>query len=204
MLDELGLVHMNGRIYDPQVGRFMSADFMIPDADMQSYNRYSYVLNNPLIYPIQQGSGTLVVCSRMLGRSWSGTMRLAAPSLQSQWLIATGNAGLMGAPAANAAVGGFAGGFVGSGGTLRGSVSGAISAYLFFEAGTLADNLGGAAAKAGEGMWAKGGFGRAMLHAGAGCVGSAMGAGGCHSGAVSAGFSEAVGGRMSLTTRRST
>jgi hypothetical protein len=41
---------MNGRIYDPLLGRFLSADVMVPHPDnLQSYNRYSYVQNNPLI-----------------------------------------------------------------------------------------------------------------------------------------------------------
>lgn len=49
MLDGLGLIHMNGRIYDPLLGRFLSADVLIQHpASLQSYNRYSYVLNNPL------------------------------------------------------------------------------------------------------------------------------------------------------------
>jgi RHS repeat-associated protein len=49
MLDDLGLVHMNGRIYDPLLGRFQSADHLIQfPEDLQSYNRYSYVRNNPL------------------------------------------------------------------------------------------------------------------------------------------------------------
>jgi|GEM_PF-1061257 len=48
-LDDLDLIHMNGRIYDPQLGRFLSADPYIQfPKNMQSYNRYSYVLNNPL------------------------------------------------------------------------------------------------------------------------------------------------------------
>lgn len=48
MLDQLDLVHMNGRVYDPLIGRFISADPMI-DApyDGQAYSRYSYVNNNP-------------------------------------------------------------------------------------------------------------------------------------------------------------
>lgn len=50
-LDTLGLVHMNGRIYDPLVARFMSADPGVPHPDdLQSYNRYSYARNNPLMY----------------------------------------------------------------------------------------------------------------------------------------------------------
>ncbi len=49
MLDNLGLVHMNGRIYDPVLGRFLSADLVVQCPDRsQSYNRYSYVNNNPL------------------------------------------------------------------------------------------------------------------------------------------------------------
>lgn len=48
MLDQLDLVHMNGRIYDPQIARFMSADPIIQDpTHSQSYNRYTYVWNNP-------------------------------------------------------------------------------------------------------------------------------------------------------------
>jgi|GEM_PF-722876 len=48
-LDEVGLIHMGGRVYDPFLGRFLSADpFIQADANSQSYNRYSYVQNNPL------------------------------------------------------------------------------------------------------------------------------------------------------------
>ncbi len=49
MLDEVGLIHMNGRVYDPRLGRFLQADpFIQVVADTQMYNRYSYVRNNPL------------------------------------------------------------------------------------------------------------------------------------------------------------
>jgi len=41
-LDDVGLVHMNGRLYDPTTGRFLSADPTIQYAsNMQNYNRYS-------------------------------------------------------------------------------------------------------------------------------------------------------------------
>jgi RHS repeat-associated protein len=47
----VGLVNMNGRVYDPALGRFLSPDPNVQFvADLQSYNRYSYVLNNPLRY----------------------------------------------------------------------------------------------------------------------------------------------------------
>jgi RHS repeat-associated protein len=48
-LDNLNLVHMNGRIYDPIIARFMSADPIVQDPfHSQAFNRYSYVWNNPL------------------------------------------------------------------------------------------------------------------------------------------------------------
>lgn len=48
MLDQLDLVHMNGRVYDPAIGRFLTGDpFVQEPTNGQSYNRYSYVVNNP-------------------------------------------------------------------------------------------------------------------------------------------------------------
>ena len=47
----VSLVNMNGRLYDPSLGRFLSPDPYVQFAsDLQSYNRYSYVGNNPLRY----------------------------------------------------------------------------------------------------------------------------------------------------------
>ena len=48
MMDEVGLVNMNGRIYDPAISRFLSADpYIQAPGNLQSYNRYSYVMNSP-------------------------------------------------------------------------------------------------------------------------------------------------------------
>ncbi|WP_347332637.1 RHS repeat-associated core domain-containing protein [Marinimicrobium locisalis] len=50
-LDKVGLIHMNGRVYDPELGRFLSPDPLIQAPNnTQSYNRYSYVFNNPLSF----------------------------------------------------------------------------------------------------------------------------------------------------------
>jgi RHS repeat-associated protein len=50
-LDNVGLVNMNGRIYVPSGSMFLSPDPTIPEpGNTQSYNRYSYVSNNPLSY----------------------------------------------------------------------------------------------------------------------------------------------------------
>jgi RHS repeat-associated protein len=49
-LDRVGLIHMNGRVYDPILGRMTSADPMLNGKDSQSYNAYTYAGNNPLRY----------------------------------------------------------------------------------------------------------------------------------------------------------
>jgi len=56
MLDEFGLINMNGRCYDPVVGRFLSPDIVVQNPNYtQSYNRYSYCINNPLKYSDPSG-----------------------------------------------------------------------------------------------------------------------------------------------------
>jgi RHS repeat-associated protein len=60
MLDDLGLVHMNGRIYDPLLGRFLSADLIVQSpGNLQAYNRYSYCFNNPLTFTDPSGFETI-------------------------------------------------------------------------------------------------------------------------------------------------
>jgi hypothetical protein len=47
---------MNGRIYDPLLGRFLSADLLVQNnGNLQCYNRYSYVENNPLTFTDKTG-----------------------------------------------------------------------------------------------------------------------------------------------------
>jgi RHS repeat-associated protein len=50
-LDNSGLYYYGARYYDPTIGRFISADTIVPNpANPQSLNRYTYCLNNPLKY----------------------------------------------------------------------------------------------------------------------------------------------------------
>ena len=50
-LDGTGLYDYGARQYDPVLGRFISADTLVPDPSTpQALNRYAYVLNNPLRY----------------------------------------------------------------------------------------------------------------------------------------------------------
>jgi RHS repeat-associated protein len=68
MLDELGLINMNARLYDPQLGRFLSADSIVQNAgDLQSYNRYSYCGNNPLCRIDPSGHSWLSSAAKGIG-----------------------------------------------------------------------------------------------------------------------------------------
>lgn len=50
-LQSVGLINMNGRIYDPKLHRFLQPDNFVQDPfDTQNYNRYEYCWNNPLVY----------------------------------------------------------------------------------------------------------------------------------------------------------
>jgi len=63
----MGLIHMNGRVLDSNIGRFISADPFIQDpSHSQALNRYSYGLNNPLSKT--DPSGFMIRC---LGCTWS-------------------------------------------------------------------------------------------------------------------------------------
>ena len=56
---ETELYFYNARYYDPELGRFTQADTIVPDPnDTQNYNRYTYVLNNPLKYVDPSGHTT--------------------------------------------------------------------------------------------------------------------------------------------------
>ena len=85
MLDNLGLVHMNGRVYDPEIGRFLSADpYVTLPYDGQGLNRYAYTLNNPLAFTDPSGfdpvpclatqSGNCVQIT-VIAVSWADYMR---------------------------------------------------------------------------------------------------------------------------------
>lgn len=55
-LQSVGLIHMNGRLYDPVIRRFLSPDNFVQDPyNTQNFDRYGYVYNNPLMYSDPSG-----------------------------------------------------------------------------------------------------------------------------------------------------
>ncbi|MBV6416367.1 MAG: hypothetical protein CMLOHMNK_00927 [Steroidobacteraceae bacterium] len=60
MLDSTALIHMNGRVQDPLLGRFVSADpFLDVQFGTQAWNRFAYVGNNPLTFSDPSGFTSL-------------------------------------------------------------------------------------------------------------------------------------------------
>lgn len=85
-LDNLGLIHMGGRVYDPRIGRFLSADpHVTAPFNSQSLNRYSYVWNNPLSLadptgldpetPCMQAASGACAQITVIGVQWADLMR---------------------------------------------------------------------------------------------------------------------------------
>ncbi len=58
----VGLVHINGRLYDPLLHRFTMLDNFVQDlTNTQNFNRFAYVLSNPLKYT--DSSGEFIVAA---------------------------------------------------------------------------------------------------------------------------------------------
>jgi RHS repeat-associated protein len=198
-LDDMGLIHMNARIYDPMIARFMQADPVIGDPfDVQTYNAYSYVYNRPL--NTVDADGRCPVC--VVAVFWVAAISYANGEITEQQMrlvFAVVLAYVAGPetleftwPAfAQAAAVGYASGAIASG-TSKGGTQGALSAALFYSIGQAANELRASAAAANDyetaAVWANNGIGRAALHAAGGCATAVAGGGECGRGALTAGL----------------
>jgi RHS repeat-associated protein len=88
---ESGLYYYNARYFDPELGRFIQPDTIISDlSNPQSYNRYSYCLNDPLAYNDPSGHVSTLAVILGLGDSeatseadaWAKTVRNTSGNLQ--------------------------------------------------------------------------------------------------------------------------
>ena len=193
-LQTVGLIHMNGRLYDPALHRFLQPDNYVQDPfNTQNFNRYGYCLNNPLVYVDQNGEFWHLVIGAVVGGviNWiSNGARFDAKGLG--YFAVGAVAGAVGAGigsgvSASLAGGTFAGGFM--------STSVAVSSSF----------INGAAIGAASGLGAGfvGGFGNGLV--GGQNIGQAFGSGitngligmamGGVIGGVSGGIDAAIDGR---------
>lgn len=137
-IDLFDLVNMDGRMYDPVIGRFVSADPLVQCPDnTQSLNRYAYCVNNPLSLIDPSGYS-------WFSRNWK-TITASVVGIAVSVITAGSGSGVTIAIVAGAA-GGAAGALTGAllnganigqiaKSTFTGAVVGAIGGFLNFSSG---------------------------------------------------------------------
>ena len=190
-LDDIGIIHMNGRIFDPTLGRFLQGDPLIQNPlNLQNYNRYGYCYNNPLTCSDPSGFGF-----NPLG--WLKALdpigyRIHQAAARTQWgytamSIAIGIGSYWCGPAYFVCVGGGTASLA----SLAG-YSNSEQLRMGFIAGATAYAMQGVGdAWGGTGQSDK--FFNTLGHAAVGCASVAASGGSCQSGAISGGISAAWG-----------
>jgi len=126
--DRFKVVNANARLYDPVIGRFFSPDPFVQAPDFtQNYNRYSYCLNNPVMYSDPTGEVFGIddlIAAATLGAIFNAFTQIVAGNVNGvgDFFVAAGIGALAGVAGfaigngVNAAIAGgsFASGFVGS------------------------------------------------------------------------------------------
>lgn len=141
-LDEVGLVHMNGRVYDPELGRFLSADPNVQaPLNPQNLNRYSYVNNNPLSYTDPSGfffKKLFKSIKKLFNKVMDSAIGRAVVGI-ALGFVAYAYVGLLTNPLIGKMAGGFVGGYVSSGGSVKAGLIGAVTGAAFHGVGKLAN-----------------------------------------------------------------
>ena len=180
-VEEADIIHMNGRIYDSTLGRFLQADpFIQAPKNTQSLNRYSYVLNNPLTLTDPSGYFSM---SRWWRRNEQAVRTVAAITINI--MVCGGGCTFMQAVAVGAISGGIASGNV------NGAAAGAFSAGVFYGIGSAFSEANCTTCYKGDVLTSTAKVGKVLSHAIAGGVMSQLQGGKFGHGFVSAGVSQA-------------
>ncbi|HSH04337.1 MAG TPA: RHS repeat-associated core domain-containing protein [Anaerolineae bacterium] len=146
--NDLGLIYMNARYYLPEIGRFISADSIVPKFENpQTHNRYSYVFNNPVFYNDPSGHCPWCFIGAVVGGAITGvTYAITTDDFQLDEFAVATTAGAVGgaligtgvgAPQGVAMVAGAAGiSTVTAGGIITGAGAGVLVASTSYLATT--------------------------------------------------------------------
>ena len=102
-LDAVGLVHMNGRVYDPLLARFGTPDPTTESPfSTQGWNRYSYVGNSPLNFTDPSGycflgcfwKPVFKAVGNFLKQAWGSILQIAAVAICAPYGLAPVCAGV--------------------------------------------------------------------------------------------------------------
>jgi RHS repeat-associated protein len=126
-LEMVGLINMNGRMYDPVLGRILSPDNFVQDAtSTQNFNRYSYCLNNPTKYT--DPDGNFIIAAILIGAAISGGINIVQQGYKSDWTFKDFNWASLGVSMLAGGAGAGVGAAVGIGvSALIGTTGGAIA-----------------------------------------------------------------------------
>ncbi|OFX34744.1 MAG: hypothetical protein A2X08_01015 [Bacteroidetes bacterium GWA2_32_17] len=130
-LDQFALINMNGRLYDPVLGRMLSPDNYVQNStNSQNFNRYSYCLNNPMVYNDPSGELWNVVIGAGVGALSYGVQTLITHQRfdLNNFAIAVGQGALGGLGSSSAKAVSVTGAIPGA---IYGAASGALSSGLF-------------------------------------------------------------------------
>ncbi len=129
-LQSVGLINMNGRLYDPKLHRFLQPDNYVQDAtNTQNFNRYGYCWNNPLKYTDPSGEWIWIVVAAVVGGVVNWAVHGAQFNMEGLKAFGIGAAaGTIGALTGGAAFAGAGGAAGGIGGFIAGAAGGAAGA----------------------------------------------------------------------------
>jgi len=188
-----GLVHLNGRVYDPLLARFTSADPTVTDPmNMQGWNRYSYVGNDPLAFTDPNGFNWFSNAFGWIGKAFTAIgnfikqngMALLQVALNAALNFVTAGACVPCVAAVSAAVvTGISGGNLGQ--ILKAAAIAAVTTTAFQGIGAAPGLEAASANPVGYAAYV-------AENAAVGCASSVASGGSCKSGALAAGVGAAI------------
>jgi hypothetical protein len=197
---------MNGRVYDPVLGRFISADPQVQFAsNLQSYNRYSYVHNNPLSFTDPSGYGLFEKIkkafkkgARVLSLQYAISEWVAHQSKKNALFQAVVRVGMLAGCYSNPGTAALCAAATSAGFTLLngGSVGDAIREGMIAGATALAFNGVGNMTQPGGSLGGSGVFGKAIAHGIVGGTSSKLSGGSFRSGFLAAGATAGINGSL--------